>query len=54
MIEFKKAFTKMLPYDRHPYIEFLFDEPDSSVKWFGVSFQLDKKEGISLTEFVEK
>ncbi len=33
MIKFKKNFTEILPYDRHQYIEFLFDEPNL-VKWY--------------------
>jgi hypothetical protein len=54
MIEFKKNFTKMLPYDRDQYIKFLFDEPNSSIKWFGVSFQLNERETeINLTEFIK-
>ena len=54
MIEFKKNFTGILPYDRHQYINFLFDEPTPSIKWFGVSFQLDNKETkINLTEFIK-
>jgi len=53
MIKFKKNFTEILPYDRHQYIEFLFDEPNL-VKWYGVSFQLNKKdEIISLLEFIQ-
>jgi len=54
MIEFKRNFTKMLPYDRHQYINFLFDEPDSLIKWLGVSFQLnERKSDINLTEFIK-
>lgn len=54
MVEFKKTFTKILPYDRHQYKKFLFEEPDSSDKWFGVSFQLNKDgKQISLAEFIE-
>jgi len=54
MIEFKKNVQKELPYDRLQYIEFLYSEP-SSVKWYGVSFQLDKEDNeISLKEFIEK
>ena len=53
MIEFKKRFAKMLPYDRDQYINFLIDEPVSSIEWFGVSFQLDQtKTKINLAEFI--
>jgi hypothetical protein len=38
MIGFKKNVNKILPYDRNKYIGFLGD--DSSIKWYGVSFQL--------------
>ena len=58
MIEFKKNVQKVLPYDRQQYIEFLSNDFDSStIKWYGVSFQLsglDKRKEIGLTEFVEK
>ncbi|WP_442587185.1 hypothetical protein ACSBL2_14180 [Pedobacter sp. AW31-3R] len=54
MIEFKKSYTKKLPYDKHQYIKFLFEESNSLVKWYGVSVQLDKKvEKINLSEFIE-
>jgi len=56
MIEFKKNFDEMLPYDRQRYIEFLSGDFSSSIKWYGVSFQLHSlHEGgvIGLTEFVE-
>ncbi len=54
MIQFKKDVEKILPYDRHQYVEFLFDELDLSIKWFGVSFQLDRNgEKIALAEFIE-
>ncbi|WP_324758355.1 hypothetical protein [Sphingobacterium thalpophilum] len=52
MIQFKKSFTDLLPYDRQQYIEFLFDEPDVSVKWYGISFQLDGRK-INLPEFIK-
>lgn len=54
MIEFKKNVKKILPYDRGQYIEFLDDDFDSSIDWYGVSFQINKEgQKISLTEFVE-
>jgi len=54
MIEFKKNVKKALPYNRQQYIEFLHDDFDSSIEWYGVSFQLNRKgKEISLTEFVE-
>lgn len=54
MIEFKKNVKKILPYDRGQYIEFLDDDFDSSINWYGVSFQINKEgQKISLTEFVE-
>jgi len=40
MINFKKTFKKILPYDKQEYLDFLFADEDSSVKWYGVSFQL--------------
>lgn len=53
MIKFKNTFTDILPYDRDQYIEFLFEEPNL-VKWYGVSFQLNKKDKtISLPEFIQ-
>jgi hypothetical protein len=54
MIEFKKNPQKLLPYDREIYIDFLGDEVDSSLKWYGFSFQLYKSEKkTGLVEFVE-
>lgn len=54
MIKFIKAFKETLPYDRSQYIQFLFDESNSSVEWYGVSFQLDKKgRKINLPEFIQ-
>jgi hypothetical protein len=44
MIEFKKNVKKILPYDRHQYIEFLHGDFDSSIDWCGVSFQLNTEE----------
>lgn len=55
MVEFKKNVEKTLPYNRSQYIKFLNDDYDLHVKWYGVSFQLHKKEKeISLKEFLEK
>lgn len=56
MIEFKKNVEEVLPYNRQHYIDFFDDEADSSVKWYGVSFQLpgtDEDKQISQKEFVE-
>jgi len=54
MIKFKKNFKKVLPYDRRQYIEFLDDDFDSSIEWYGVSFQLESEgEKIGLSKFVE-
>lgn len=56
MIEFKKSFKNLLPYDREQYIEFFDEGFDSSIKWYGASFQLPSvSEGrkIRLTKFVE-
>ena len=53
MIEFKKDINKVLPYDRRSYIA--FREVDSTIKWYGVSFQLagvSEGKKISLTEYV--
>jgi hypothetical protein len=56
MIDFKKSFDKLLPYDRAQYIKFLGDDPDSPTNWYGVSFQLpggfEGKE-IGLPKFIE-
>ena len=54
MIEFKKDINKVLPYDRKQYIEFLDD--DSSINWYGVSFQLHGRstgKKIALTKYVK-
>jgi hypothetical protein len=54
MIEFKKRFKKILPYNRQHYIEYLDNDFDSPVEWNGVSFQLNRKnEAIDLIEFVK-
>lgn len=56
MIELKKNFENILPYDRQQYIEFFDDVFDSSIKWYGVSFQLpniSEGEKIGLMKFVE-
>jgi hypothetical protein len=56
MIEFKKNVEEVLPYDRQHYIDFLDDDAESYIKWYGVSFQLPHAGGgkqISLKEFVE-
>ena len=56
MIEFKRNVDKELPYDRKEYIESFDDDLDSSIKWYGVSFQLpggSEGKEIGLTKFVE-
>lgn len=56
MIDFKKNVKKALPYDREQYIESFDDDSDSSIKWYGVSFQLpggSEGKEIGLTKFVE-
>lgn len=56
MIEFKRDVEKVLPYDRKEYIESFDDDLDSSIKWYGVSFQLpggSEGQEIGLTKFVE-
>lgn len=56
MIEFKKNFKKILPYDRQRYLDFLDEDFDSSTKWYGVSLQLPggyEGRKISLTEYLE-
>ena len=57
MIEFKKNFNKLLPYNRKQYIEYLAADADSSIKnWYGVSFQSPMtggKKGMTLQEFVK-
>ncbi|WP_286753023.1 MULTISPECIES: hypothetical protein [Sphingobacterium] len=45
--------TDILPYDRNHYIEFLFGEHISSLKWYGVSFQVDPKgKEFNLADFI--
>jgi hypothetical protein len=39
MIEFKRDFEKILPYNRKNYLGYQADT-DSSVKWYGASFQV--------------
>jgi hypothetical protein len=59
MVEFKKSFENILPYDRPRYIDYLDDDLDSStksIKWYGVSFQLPgagEGEKIELNKYVE-
>jgi hypothetical protein len=56
MIEFKKNVEKALPYDREHYIEFLDDAAESSIKWYGVSFQLagtSEGKGVDFQKYVE-
>lgn len=56
MIEFRKDVKKVLPYDREQYLDFFDEDFNSSIKWYGVSFQLPVgHEGrtISLSEYLE-
>jgi hypothetical protein len=56
MIEFKKNFEEVLPYDRQQYLDFFDGDAESKVKWYGVSFQLPhagEGKNINLKEFVE-
>lgn len=54
MIEFKKNVKKVLTYDREQYLNFFNDESESSVVWYGVSFQLNNGgRKIGLSEFVD-
>jgi len=56
MIEFKRNVEELLPYDRKQYIDFLTDELVSSIKWYGVSFQLSgrsEEKEVRLTKFIE-
>jgi hypothetical protein len=56
MIEFNSNVDESLPYNRQHYIDFLDDGAESSIKWYGVSFQLPHAGGgkqIRLKEFVE-
>ena len=56
MIEFKRNFKKVLPYDREVYIDYLGNEFYTYVKWHGVSFQLSggfEGREISLTEYLQ-
>lgn len=56
MIEFKKSFKKLLPYDREEYIDFLGNHFYSYTEWYGVSVQLPggyEGRDIGLTEYLE-
>jgi hypothetical protein len=56
MVQLKKNFDNVLPYDRQKYIEFLDHGFYSSIKWYGASFQLpsaSEGENIGLIKFVE-
>jgi len=54
MIKFNKNVKKILPYNRKHYMDYLHDDGESEVQWYGFSFQLDNIKEISLAEFVEK
>ena len=41
MIKFNKNVKKVLPYDRQQYFNFFDDDFESSIEWYGVSFQLE-------------
>ena len=56
MIEFKRDFEKILPYNREKYIDYLADAADSSVKWYGGSFQapaITDQKDVSLQHYLE-
>jgi hypothetical protein len=40
MVEFRKNVEGNLCYDRQKYLDFLNEDVELSVKWFGISFQL--------------
>jgi hypothetical protein len=55
MIEFKSDFEKILPYNRKNYLGYQADT-DSSVKWYGVSFQVAEiadQKGASFQQYLE-
>lgn len=56
MIKFKRDFEKTLPYDRKKYIGYLAEVADSSIKWYGASFQvadvIDRRD-TNLQQYVE-
>lgn len=54
MIEFKTNVQEVLPYDREQYHIFLYDEIESSIKWYGVSFYLNTGDkDMDTMKFVE-
>jgi hypothetical protein len=56
MINFTKDVKDFLPYDRDKYVGFFSDHFDTSIKWFGVSFQLaggSEGKKIDLEKFIE-
>jgi len=40
MIEFRKEYVELLPYDKEDYLRFLDEDLESSTNWYGVSLQL--------------
>ena len=53
MIIFEKNVEKILPYNREQYLNFLYDASTSSVKWYGLSFQINgNEEPVSLMEYI--
>ena len=54
MIIFEKNVEKLLPYNRRQYSKFLYDASTSSVKWYGLSFQINgNEEPINLMEYID-
>jgi hypothetical protein len=54
MIIFEKNIEKILPYNREQYLNFLYDASTSSVKWYGLSFQINgNDEPVSLMEYID-
>lgn len=56
MINFINNVKEVLPYNREQYINFLEEGSDSSVKWYGISFQSPifyENKKNSLKQFVE-
>jgi len=56
MVDFKRNFRKLLPYDREEYLDFLGYRFYTYTEWYGVSFQLPggyEGRKIGLTEYIE-
>ena len=56
MIQFKKDFKKILPYNRAEYISYLRDDTYTNLNWHGLAFQLpgnSEGQDISLKKLVD-